>query len=475
MKKIIVYWVGHMSKLILTILFSAILLSSIVSFPPAHSIPTDEIAKLLASDPADNDEFGTSVSISGDTAVVGAPQPDDFETGNGAAYVFEKVAGTWTQVAKLTASDGADDDQFGISVSISGDTVIVGAFQDDEGGPFSGAAYIFVKPGSGWVDTTQDAKLTASDAASGKRFGFSVSISGDTAIVGGGGTLNTVYVFVKPGGGWTGSLNEDAKLTGSDSVIGDDFGFSISISGDTAIAGAWNDDDAGSSSGSAYVFVKPGGGWTGSLNEDAKLTASDAVTADFFGFSVSISGDTAIVGASGDDDAGESSGSAYIFVKPGGGWTGSLNEDAKLTASDAASVDQFGESVSISGDTAIVGVRFDGPGGSAYVFVKPGGGWAGSLNEDAKLTASDAASGDGFGKSVSISGDTVIVGAFRSNDGGNDTGSAYIFGPMILIGGTLLPIDSTSLILAGAQMTAAWMIPVIIAGIGIAIVIARKF
>jgi len=175
-----------------------------------------------------------------------------------------------------------------------------------------------------------------------------------------------------------------------------------------------------------------------SFDEIAKLTASDAAASDFFGVSVSISGDTAIVGALADDDVPNNSGSAYVFEKVAGTWT----QVAKLTASDAAANDQFGLSVSISGDTAIVGAFLDDDvpnnSGSAYVFVKPVGGWdsvASPINEDAKLTASDAAAGDNFGVSVSISGDTAIVGAFGDDDVPNASGSAYVFGP------SSIPVD----------------------------------
>ncbi len=271
------------------------------------------------------------------------------------------------------------------------------------------------------------------------------------------------------------NLSEIAKLVASDAAALDEFGLSVSISGDTAIVGALRDDDVPNDSGSAYVFQKVAGTWT----QVAKLTASDAAAGDHFGESVSISDDTAIVGAHFDDDVPNDSGSAYVFVKPGGGWSGSLTEDAKLTASDAAADDRFGLSVSISGDTAIVGALLDDDvpsgSGSAYVFVKPGGGWA-DANEDAKLTASDAAALDAFGHSVSISGDTAIVGANGDDDGGESSGSAYVFGPKFLaVGGEFIPLDTTMVLTAGAQYTAAWMIPVIVSGIGFAIVIARKF
>jgi len=267
---------------------------------------------------------------------------------------------------KITASDGASDDYFGYSVSISGDTAIVGAYGNDDKGSYSGSAYVFVRSGTTW---TEQQKLTASDGAAYDIFGESVSISGDTAIVGArhdddkGSSSGSAYVFVRSGTTWT----EQQKLTASDGASSDWFGWSVSISGDTAIVGAYLDDDKGSASGSAYVFVRSGTTWT----EQQKLTASDGASSDYFGRSVSISGDTAIVGAYQDDDKGSASGSAYVFLRSGTTWT----EQQKLTASDGGSVDHFGYSVSISGDTAIVGAyRDDDKGsysGSAYVFALP--------------------------------------------------------------------------------------------------------
>jgi len=488
-----------LQKLILTLVFSVILLSSVISFQPAYALNLVEIIKLVASDAAEGDQFGNQVSISGDTAIVGAIK-------NEAAYVFEKVGDTWTQVAKLTASD--DPSQFGkgfgSSVSISGDTAIVGAPNDDDACiPFdvlcsSGAAYVFVKPVGGWVDATEDAKLTASDAADGDFFGDAVSISGNTAIAGAihhehapapaTASHGAAFVFVKPGGGWV-DATEDAELTLSSPVPNDFLGWPVSISGDTALVGAIGAGVGGF----AFIFEKPGGGWV-DATEDATLRASDFAALDAFGQSVSISGDTAIVGSFADDDACPAdpacnSGSAYVFVKPGGGWV-DATEDAKLTASDAAFKDIFGLSVSISGNTAIVGKSLDDDvctpfdiacnSGAAYVFVKPGGGWV-DATEDQKLTASDAAEGDGFGFSVSISGNTAIVGSFADDDAcpadpACNSGSAYIFGPEILaVGGELIPLDTTMVLVAGTHSVAAWMIPVIVSGIGIGIVIARKF
>ena len=283
---------------------------------------------------------------------------------------------------KLTASDAGPADSFGFIVSIDGDTAVVGAWLDDDVAIDSGAAYVFVRDLSG--NWSQQAKLKASDAATNDAFGFrGVSVNGDTVVIGAHANNDAcptflecnsgaAYVFVRPAGGWS-DATEDAKLTASDAEKFDSFGVSVSVSGETVVVGAFLDDDAGSNSGSAYVFVRPAGGWLGDLTEDAKMTASDAALGDQFGFSVSVSGETVAVGARGNDDAGSDSGSAYVFERPGGGWTGDLTEDAKLTASDAAAGDGFGGGfVSVSGDTLVVGSPGDDDGGlqsgSAYVY-----------------------------------------------------------------------------------------------------------
>jgi hypothetical protein len=208
---------------------------------------------------------------------------------------------------KLTASDGAAGDLFGISVAISGELALVGARRDDDNGESSGSAYVFERSGSVW---SQVAKLTASDGVRAGFFGTSVAISGDLAVVGAfqnddGDNSGSAYVF-DASAGWS----EVARLTASDGALNDGFGGSVAISGDLALVGAFSDDDGGQlSSGSAYVFERSEGVWS----QVAKLTATDAAESDQFGVSVSISGDLALVGAHVDDDNGDGSGSAYVF------------------------------------------------------------------------------------------------------------------------------------------------------------------
>jgi hypothetical protein len=362
---------------------------------------------LTASDPGDGDSFGISVAISGDTAIVGSPFDDAVGHRSGSAYVFTRSGTAWTQQTKLNAADAAGGELFGVSVALSSDTAIIGA----SGG--SGSAYVFTRSGTTW---TQQAKLTAADAAGGDGFGNFVALSGDTTIVGayvddgaGGSDQGSAYVFTRSGTTWT----QQAKLTAEDGAARDRFGCSVAIDGATAIVGAYADDDAGSGSGSAYVFTRSGTTWT----QQTKLTAADAAASNSFGFSVAFSGDTAIVGAqSGYNDAGSYSGSAYVFTHSGTTWT----QQAKLTAADGAAGDRFGASVALSGDTAIVGAWQDDDAGSysgsAYVFSRLGTTWT----QQAKLTAADAAPFDWFGGSVAIDGDTAIVGAVRHDVGGND-------------------------------------------------------
>jgi FG-GAP repeat len=387
-------------------------------FVRSESSWTEE-AKLTASDAAADDFFGSSVAVSGDTVVVGAFGNDDAGTDSGSAYVFVRSGSSWSQQQKLTASDGAAGDRFGGSVAVSGDTVVVGAFRDDDAGDNSGSAYVFVGSGSSW---TEEAKLTASDGAAGDGFGDSVAISGDTAVVGArnddvaGLRSGSAYVFAGSGSSWT----EEAKLTASDGAAGDRFGDSVAISGDTAVVGARLDDGAGTDSGSAYVFVRSGTTWS----QQKKLTASDAAAEDLFGWSVAVSGNTVVVGAFSDDDRGFGSGSAYVFVRSGSSWS----QQQKLTASDGAVGDSFGVSVAVDGDTAVVGAHLDDDAGlrsgSAYVFVRSGSSWT----EEAKLIAIDAAIITGeFGFSVAVSGDTAVVGSWHDDDVGPRSGSAYVF------------------------------------------------
>jgi hypothetical protein len=322
---------------------------------------------------------------------------------------------TWTQQAELTASDGAAADDFGWSVSLSDGTAIVGALRHQVGtNVLQGAAYVFVRSGTTW---TQQAELTASDGAANDFFGGSVSLSGGTALVGqvpANTQQGVAYVFVRSGTTWT----QQAELTASDGDANDQFGWSVSVSGGTALVGAYQHQvGANAQQGAAYVFVQSGTTWS----QQAELTASDGAANDQFGWSVSVSGSTALVGADSHQiGANQGQGAAYVFVQSGTTWT----QQAALTASDGAAMDELGTSVSVSGGTALVGAQSSNARGAAYVFVQSGTTWT----QQAKLTASDGVLGDVFGWSVSVRGGTALVGAYQHRVGANVLqGAAYVF------------------------------------------------
>jgi hypothetical protein len=380
--------------------------------------------KLLAPDAAGGDRFGISAGISGDYAIVGANTNDDGGwdfSSSGSAYIFHRTAvtNTWDAGTKILAPDIAKGDQFGDSVAISGDYAIVGATLNDDGASSSGSAYIFRRTGTNTWDA--GTKILAPDAAGGDRFGHSVGISGDYAIVGatynddGGTDSGSAYIFRRTD---INTWDAGTKLTWGGFGY-DQFGFSVGISGDYAIVGANGTDDRGSASGSAHIFRRTG---TNTWDAGTKIRASDEAGGDFFGTSVAIDGDYAIVGADQNDDGGGSSGSAYIFRRTG---TNTWDAGTKILAPDAAGGDFFGRSVAIDGNTAIVGAdRNDDAGtssGSAYIFRRTG---TNTWDGGEKILASDDAAGDFFGYSVGISGNIAIVGAIAKN---SYTGSAYIY------------------------------------------------
>ncbi|MEP6975485.1 MAG: hypothetical protein ABI787_07000 [Spartobacteria bacterium] len=383
-----------------------------------------QTAKLTGSDSDGGDNFGFSVAIQGETIVVGAPNVN-------AAYVFAKSAGAWAQSAKLIPAPGTLSTGLGSAVAIDGDTIVVGASKTFiDGVFFVGTALVFVKPGGGWSGTlTETAQLFASDGVKNDFFGISVSLDGDTIVVGISDDIfgsvterGSAYIFVKPTGGWSGTLTENAQIAPFNEPGNNLCCHPVAISGDTVVVGV----PAPTSGETTYIFTKPSSGWSGFLTESATLHVSDGENDDF-GTSVAIENDTVVVGADWDDDF---TGSAYVFLKPAGGWSGELTENATLTASDGVANDWLGKSVAISGNTIATGARSNGAPNhqSAYLFSKPAGGWSGSVTEDAKLTASDGASDDVFGDSIAIDGAAVVVGAYLDDIGSFvNQGSAYVF------------------------------------------------
>ena len=386
---------------------------------PVAVDPWFQQAKLIASDAAAADQFGSSIAVSGDTAVVGAHLDDSPAAAAGSAYVFVRANGVWTQQQKLIASDALASDHFGSSVAVVGDTAVVGAPNDDSPADAAGSAYVFVRANGVW---TQQQQLIASDALASDGFGSSVGVSGDTAVVGASADdsplldAGSAYVFLRANGVWT----QQQRLTAVGPAISDAFGISAAVSGDTAVVGAHRDNSPAADAGSARVFVRANGVWT----QQAILTASDDDPSDNLGFSVAISGESAVVGAPGDDRPSlANAGSAYVFVRANGVWT----QQQKLTASDAAAGDGFGSSVAVSVDTAVVGAPNDDSPladvGSAYVFGRTNVTWT----QQQQLTASGAAAADRFGSSVAVSGATALVGARQDDSPAVDAGSAFAF------------------------------------------------
>jgi hypothetical protein len=384
-----------------------------------------QLAELTPTKRVNQDWFGVSAAVSGNTVVVGAFDANIERTG--AAYVFVKPSRGWgnmTQTATLTPSDGGA--AFGYSVAISGNTIIVGAgypsnlnHAPSSQGP--GAAYIFVKPASGWRNMTETAKLTASDGADGDAFGSYVCLSGNTAAVGApfarSGT-GAGYVFVKPASGWS-TMSQTAELTASDSSTFDNMG-SVAISGNTVVTGAPGHNNF---SGAAYVFVKPSTGWK-DMTQSAEFSSKKAN--QIYGFSVATDGKTAVVGAAG---ANEGIGAAFVYVKPKSGWKSTSKFNAKLTASSSSGVNGLSQSISISGKTIALGapgttVGSNSGQGTVLVYREPATGWKTTSRFAAELTASDGAANDNLGVSAAVSGSTVIGGATKSGP----PGEAYIFG-----------------------------------------------
>ncbi len=456
--------------------------------------PIAQQAYVKASNPDPGDAFGMSVAISGNTMVVSAAGddsstttvnsvPDELATDAGAAYVFVRSGNSWTLQAYLKAFNAQSYDFFGRRVAISGDTVVVSAEAEDGSGtgvnppvdelaPSAGAAYVFTRSGNVW---SPQAYLKPSESDTGDAFGMGLAISGDTIVVGSefedgsGAGVNpppsnnlpnsgAVYVFTRNGNTWS----QQAYLKASNPDLGDTFGDAVSISGDTIIVGAENEDtgaagvnpvpdETSSRAGAAYIFVRNGNTWS----QQAFLKASNPGASDVFGISVGISGDTAVVGASWEktslggvnptpDELLAGAGAAYVFVRNGNTWS----QQAFLKASNPGTSDIFGAAVSISGETIVVGAPNEGSSGTGinstpdelasyagagYVFVRNGSTWS----QQAYVKASNSETNDRFGVSVALSGDTAIFGSWdedSSNSGVNGTpdelaptsGAAYV-------------------------------------------------
>ncbi len=439
------------------------------------------------------DAFGSSVAVSGDTVVVGARGEDGANTGinstpneaatdAGAAYVFVRGGGVWTQQAYLKPSAVGSSqigDLFGSAVAISGDTIAVGAYLEDssnlgvnstinENAQDSGAAYVFARSGTTWF---QQGYLKPSAVGNGQindRFGFSIAVSGDSLIVGapneGSSTTGTTstpndsgfncgaaYVYVRVAGSW--ALQAYLKPGGVGTTQnGDGFGLSVSISGETAVVGSPGESTNGTGvnpaqnesallSGAAFVFVRGGTNWTQQALLKSGSVGQTSVQ-DVFGSAVAIAGDLIVVGAPYEDSAtsgvnsspNEASmdrGAAFVFVRTAGNWA----QEAYLKPTTLGAIQYFGISAAISGNTAVLG---SDAANSAFVFVRSG---AGVWNQEVILQNANGGNtivGDSFGGSVSVSGDTVISGAIGEdtsntgintlpNENSSSSGAAFVY------------------------------------------------
>lgn len=378
---------------------------------PTLSTSAVQRAYLKASNTNTGDQLGSSVALDGDTLVVGAPNEDTTAAQSGAVYVFTRTGGTWTQQALLKASNADIGDHFGSSVAVDGDTLVVGAIAEDShaiitptdnSATDSGAVYVFTRTHGVW---TQQAYLKASHPDPGDAFGSSLSLTGDTLVIG--------------------APNEGSHATG--------------VNGDEA-------DNTAAHSGAAYVFTRNGTAWT----QQAYLKASNSEAFDVFGASLALDGDTLVVGARGEasaatdingleaDNSAGNSGAVYVFTRNGTTWA----QQAYVKASNTGMSDFFGVSVALSGDTMAVGARSEASNatgingnqlddsapnsGAVYIFVRHGASWT----QQAYLKASNAIAWDAFGASLALVGDTLVVGATQEGSGfavPPGTGAAYHF------------------------------------------------
>lgn len=363
--------------------------------------------------------FGVSVAISGDTALVGAMRDDGPNGEQGAAYVLVRDGSTWTQQAKLIASDTPAGSFFGHSVALSGDVALIGA----PGG--AGAAYVYVRNNGIWA---QETRLAPIEGSVGEQFGYAVALADSTALIGVPSDVlgssyghGSAFVFTRSAGTWT----QQQKLIASDAEPINYFGSAVALDGDTAVVGAPHDNFGSVSlQGSAYVFARSAGVWA----EQAKLFAADGATFDLFGNAVAVSGDTVVAGAFVDDVNGNANqGSVHVYVRSGATWS----SQAQLLMADGAANDQLGMGVAIQGDTLLAGARGDvvnGIGkGSVVFYTRTGNTWS----QEQKLTASDGSGADIFGHALAISGDRLIVSAYGDEAPGDpqstDSGSVYLF------------------------------------------------
>lgn len=384
----------------------------------AQTCSVERVVRLVAFDASTYDFYGNDVAIDNDTVVIGALKDGDNGPNSGSAYVYRSDGESYNFESKLLANGGMSFDNFGQAVAIDGDTILIGARGYEGVGVASGAAFFYTYEDGQWIEWPV---LLPSDGQSGDSFGSTVALSNDIALIAAEGDddidsrAGSVYVYRYVGGAW----KEGAKLVTSDGTAYHCFGKSILIHSETVILTACNDHDLGENAGSAYVFRNVGGEWV----QEKEIYAADGAAGAAFGYSGAICGDVAVIGALKDSELGHESGAAYVFRYNGSDWI----QEAKLTPDDPSPGQRFGVSVDISGDTIVIGADNDREtavdAGAAYIFKFDGLNWV----QDQKILDSSGQAEDWFGRSVGISGQRVVVGAYLDDDGADQAGSATIY------------------------------------------------
>jgi hypothetical protein len=385
---------------------------------PVSALPQN---KLLPLDGSARDEFGVSVGISGNTIVVGSIYDDDLGGDAGSAYVFVEDNGAWTQQAKLMAKDAKPGDYFGISVAVFGDRILVGAAEAGTNGVRTGAVYVYERTNKLW---TLVQKLTPSTGAQSDYFGYAVALEGDVAVIGAPQTdavafdSGAAYVFRYDGTQW----NEVDKVWPATGGTYGFFGGSVALFGTTALIGQW-DDGSGQDMGSVFAFKENAGAWV--VQEE--IMASDRGMGDTFGFSVAIYGNKAFIGAPFRDADCANAGAVYVFGRYNEDWC----EEQIIVPEDKNAAQAFGSSVAVYGEWSTIGSYWDEDNGdysgSAYIYRNVENVW----EEQFKYIPGDGVIGQLFGISAAMDQDRVVIGANGDDDNGIDSGAAYQFSVLI--------------------------------------------
>ena len=403
----------------------------------AHALTWVEAAHLAHAGGSAYDLFAESVAIDGDIAVMGDIKPaysPYVDERAGVAHVFVRSSGAWTEAAELLPSDSVAGDHFGISVAIRGDTIAVGSPTLNLGR--DGRVYVFVRPVGGWSGTlNESARLDASSAGERAMLGTAVAFAGDSIVSTSDVVPNVLFVFDKPGSGWSGTVSPSAfPYCALNGALG-----SLAASGDVIVAGSPTESVGNlAQAGKAFVWVKPTGGWSGFISNAAYLLPSDPVEFGDFGTAVAIDGKTAVVGRSYAFTVPPIPPKGYVFEEPASGWAGTVTEHAQLIGSDVKNGSNFGTAASISGSTVVIGAvgavfssrTGEQPYGAAYIFDRPPSGWSGTISESDELIGPQGGSdqADEFGFAVGISGNAIVVGSPYENVNSNPAqGAAHVY------------------------------------------------